>query len=51
MKTMFGIRRAALVAVTLVATSPAAAQDAQLFIDVATTADAAGADTREALVQ
>lgn len=28
-----------------------AAQDAQLFIDVATTADAAGADTREALAQ
>lgn len=55
MKTMFVIHSAALVAalvaVTLVATSSAAAQDAQLFIDVATTADTAGADTREALAQ
>ena len=41
----------ALAAGALVGASPALAQDAQLFIDVASTADAAGADTREALTQ
>jgi hypothetical protein len=55
-ETTIGKRSAGLVfgalAVALVAAPPrAGAQDAQLLIDVATTADAAGADTREALAQ
>ena len=52
--TVLGVTVLAVVALAagaLVGASPALAQDAQLFIDVASTADAAGADTREALTQ